>query len=187
MSSIKSRVFGIALGAVAVVVGLGADTPTQTIDANGLAFQAPAAWKSSKPSNPMRRAELRIAPVKGDKDQAELVVFAFPGGGGGTEANIKRWQGFFKDADGNPPKVETKVVKGKNVDVTRAETAGRYVAPVSPGSRELNNKPDYHLLGAIVQADDTGFFLRLIGPEKTVVAARPAFDELIASIQAAGK
>src|SRR5215212_11143769 len=132
----KTSLFrGLALGAVALVVsGLGADTPTQTIDAGGLTFQAPASWKSAKPTSTMRRAQLSVEPVKGDPEPAELLVFAFPGGGGSAEDNIKRWRGFFKDADGNPPKVETKVVKGKNVDVTRVEAAGHYVAPKFPGS-----------------------------------------------------
>ena len=54
------------------------------------------------------------------------MVFAFPGGAGTVEANVQRWRSQFKDADGNPPRIESKVVKGKNVDVTRVETAGHY-------------------------------------------------------------
>jgi hypothetical protein len=135
----------------------------------------------------MRRAQLKVDPVKGDEDPAELLVFSFPGGGGTAEANIKRWQGFFRDDAGNPPRIESKTVKGKNVDVIRVETSGRYVAPVSPGSSERYDKPNYHLLGAIVQTDDAGYYLRMIGPEKTMVAARAGFDELVASIKAGGK
>src|SRR3954463_6163659 len=128
------RRFG--LGAIAIVLGglgLGADAPTQTIDAGGLTFQVPPSWKSIPPSSSMRRAELKVAPAEGDKEPAELVVFAFPGGAGTVEANIKRWQGQFKGDDGQPPKIETKVVKGKNVEVTRVETAGHYFPMTFPG------------------------------------------------------
>jgi hypothetical protein len=178
----------VALGTLtAVLCGLGADAPTQKIEAGGLTFQAPASWKSTPPTSRMRLAQLAVKPAEGDDDPAELLVFAFPGGGGTAEQNIKRWQGFFKDEDGNPPKIASKTVKGKNVDVIRVETSGRYVAPVTPGSPERHNKPNYHLLGAIVQAGGTGYYLRMIGPEKTTVAARPAFDELIASISAEEK
>ena len=54
------------------------------------------------------------------------MVYAFPGGAGTVDANVKRWQSQFRDADGNPPKIESKTVKGKNVEVTRVETAGHY-------------------------------------------------------------
>src|SRR3954453_21659963 len=91
---------GIGLGAVAIVLGglgLGADAPTQTIDAGGVTFQAPAAWKSTPPSGTMRRAVLRVQAVEGDTEPAELVVTAFGGGAGTVEENLKRWQGQFKD------------------------------------------------------------------------------------------
>ena len=74
----------------------------------------------------MRRAQLKVEPIEGDDYPAELVVFAFDGGAGTVEANLERWQRLFKDKDGNPPKIESKKVKGKNVEVTRAETSGHY-------------------------------------------------------------
>jgi hypothetical protein len=179
------RRFG--LGAIAIVLGglgLGADAPTQTIDAGGLTFQAPTSWKSSPPSSRMRRAELRVPPAEGDKEPAELVVTAFPGGAGPVEANIKRWQGQFKDEDGNPPKIDSKVIKGKNVDVTRVETAGHYFPMTFPGQPKQVDRPNYRLLGAIVQAGETGYYLKMVGPDKTMQAARPDFDQLIASASA---
>src|SRR5689334_19308720 len=100
-----------ALTLALVLTGLGADRPTQTVDAGGLTFEAPASWKSSRPTSAMRKAQLKVEPVKGDEDPAELVVFAFPGGAGSVEANLDRWRNQFKDEDGNPPKIETKAVK----------------------------------------------------------------------------
>jgi hypothetical protein len=181
----KTRNWGIGLGAVAAtLIGLGADAPPQKIDAGGLTFQAPGSWKSSKPSSSMRRAQLSVDPVEGDTEPAELVVFSFPGGAGTVEANIERWRGQFRDGENKPPKIESKTVKGKNVDVTRVETAGRYVAPEFPGSSKAVNKPNFRLLGAIVQTDRGAFFLKMIGPDRTMLAARSAFDDLIASMEA---
>ena len=108
-------------------------------------------------------------------------------GAGGVEANIKRWQSQFRDESGSPPKVETKTVKGKNVDVVRVETSGRYVAPEFPGSPKTLDKPNFRLLGAIVVTDSASYFLKMVGPEKTMVGARPAFDELVRSIEAQGR
>lgn len=158
----------------------GADGPRE-IDAGGLTFKVPAEWKSATPSSSMRRAQLKVEPIAGDEYPAELVVFAFPGGAGTVDANIERWRNMFKDKDGNHPKVETKTVKGKNTEVTRAETAGHYT-PARFGGRPEPDRPDARLLGAIVQGEKTGYFFRMVGPDKTMKKIRPAFDELIASM-----
>jgi hypothetical protein len=174
----------VGLGAIAVVLlGLGADAPKQTIDARGLTFEVPASWKSSKPSSNMRRAEIKIDPAKGDENPAELVVFAFPGGAGSVEANIQRWRSQFKDADGNPPKVESKTVKGSNVEVTRVETAGHYYPSQFPGRPKEPDQPHYRLLGAIVQSKTTGYFLKMVGPDKTMKDNRAAFDAMLSSLK----
>ena len=172
---------GLALGVLGLsLVICGADEP-RTIDAGGMTFKVPANWKSSPPTSQMRRAELKVEPIEGDTFPGELVVFAFPGGAGGVDANVKRWQNMFKDADGNPAKVETKTVKGKNADVTRVEISGHYT-PANFGGPRQPERDGARLLGAIVQSEKTGYFLRMVGPDKTMQKARPAFDELIASI-----
>ncbi len=182
----STRIQSFRLGAMAAtLIAIGADAPPQTIDAGGMTFQAPASWKSSKPSSTMRRAQLKVDPTEGDPEPAELVVFAFPGGAGTVEANVGRWQSQFKDKDGKPPEIESKKTKGKNVEVIRVETGGHFVAPESPGSPKLLNKPDFHLLGAIVQTPSTGYYFKMIGPEKTMAAAEADFDRLIASITVA--
>ena len=111
----------------------GADDALQKIDARGLTFEAPASWKSKPSTRAMRRAELKVEPIDGDDFPAEMVVYVFPGGVGGVQANVERWKSQFKDKDGNPPTVENKKVKGKNVDVTRVETSGHYHPSQFPG------------------------------------------------------
>ena len=177
----------VAVSLAIVTTARGADEPGHKIDAGGLTFQAPAAWKSSPPSSAMRRAELKVAPVEGDKEPAELVVFAFPGGAGSVEANVKRWQSQFKDADGNPPKVESKTVKGKNVEVTRVETAGHYTPGQFPGVAPEPPRDNARLFGAIVVTERVGYFLKMVGPDKTMDSIRPAFDELVSTLEVAEK
>jgi len=167
---------------ILVLAGLGADAPKQTIQGEGLKFEAPAAWKSTRPRTGMRVAQLSIEAVEPDKESAELAVFFFPGGAGTVQDNIKRWQDQFVDEGGNPPKITREKRKGKNVDVTFAEVAGRYVAAVRPGSPEHLDKPGFRLLGGIVESARGAFFLKLVGPDKTVKAAKPAFEDLISSI-----
>src|SRR5512135_2781388 len=102
MNWTKGSIRAVGLVAAALVLGsLGADEPPRTIEAGGLSFEAPGSWKASQPRSSMRRAQLSVAPARGDDEPAELVVFAFPGGAGTVEQNVKRWQSQFRDADGN--------------------------------------------------------------------------------------
>jgi hypothetical protein len=174
---------GIALPCLAL---LAADGPTQTIRARNMTFEAPKAWKSVPPTGPVRSAQLTVAPAKGDKDPAELIVVVFPGIAGTVDQNVKRWQGQFEGPDGQPPKAVTEKRKGKNVDVTFVEIAGRYVARLQPGSTEKNDKPNYRLLGAIIETPEAGFYLKMVGPEKTMKEAKGDFDKLIKSISVEG-
>ena len=157
------------------------------MDVGDFRFEAPAAWKQEAPESKMRRAQLKIEPAKGDEHGAELILFAFPGNGGGVDANIARWQETFRDKDGNPPKVDVKTVKGKNVEVNRVEMAGKYTPKTFPGQKPQHGGESYRLLGAIVLTPDTGYFLRLVGPDKTVLGARDDFDKLIASLKVDAK
>jgi hypothetical protein len=173
----------LALGLFAIA----ADDSKQTIDARGMRFQAPASWKTDPPRTPMRRAQLRVAPIEGDEYPAELIVFAFPHGAGTVEANIKRWQNLFKDKDGHLPAIESKTVKGKNTEVTRVETSGDYHPARFPGARPEPERPGARLLGAIVMTDEVGYYIRMVGPNKTMIKLRPDFDALLASIEVGGK
>jgi len=168
-------------------LAIAADDATQTVDCRGMKFQSPKSWKSSQPKSQMRRAQLTVDPIEGDDYPAELIVFAFPGGAGSVEANIKRWQNLFKDKDGNLPAIESKTVKGKNTDITRVETSGDYHPAQFPGARPEPERPGARLLGAIVMTEDVGYYVRMVGPNKTMVKLRPDFDALLSSIEVEGK
>jgi hypothetical protein len=72
------------------------------------------------------------------------------------------------------------------VDVTRAETAGHYY-PAQFGGRPEPDRPDARLLGAIVMGDEFSYYIRMVGPNKTMTKIRPVFDELLSTIKVAGK
>jgi hypothetical protein len=171
------------VGLAVISLFSGADDATQTVDAKGMKFEAPASWKASPPTSRMRRAQLKVAPIEGDDYPAEMVVFAFPGGSGTVQMNIDRWKDQFKDKDGNPPKIESKKVKGKNVEVTRVEAAGDYHAPHFPGMTPEPDRANARLLVAIVTTDQVAYFIKMIGPDKTMTKIRPEFDDLLKTIQ----
>jgi hypothetical protein len=183
LSDIRRILFSIS-GALATAVFLmGADDePKQTIDAKGITFDAPKSWKSSPPTKQSRRAELKAEPIEGDDYPAELIVSAFAGAAGSVDANLTRWQNFFKDEDGKSPKIESKKVQAKNVEVTRAETSGHYY-PASFGGAKEPDRPGARLLGAIVTGEKNSYYIRMVGPDKTMKKLTKDFDEMIKSIK----
>jgi hypothetical protein len=180
--SLRRLVLSGLVGLAVSVVLCGADDAKQKVDAKGLTFEAPASWKSSPPTGSMRRAELKVQPIDGDDFPGELVVYAFPGGVGPVQTNLDRWKSQFKDKGGNSPEVATKKVKGKNVDVTRAETSGHYHPAQFPGRAPDPDRDDARLLGAIVVTDQVTYVIKMVGPNKTMSKISPDFDALLATI-----
>jgi hypothetical protein len=177
------RVAFPAFGVLATVFLLiGADEPKQTIDAKGMTFEAPKAWKSTPPANAMRRAQLNVEPIEGDDYPAEIVVSAFPGAAGSVEDNLKRWQNFFKDDEGNTPKIESKKVQAKNVEVTQAETAGHY-HPASRGGTKEPDRAGARFFGVIVTGEKNSCYIRMVGPDKTMKKLKDDFDAMVKTIK----
>ena len=183
-SSAVPGTLSLSFGVLAATVFLaGADDPKQKIDAKGMTFEVPKSWKSSPPATQMRRAQLEVEPEEGDDYKAELIVFAFAGGAGSVEDNLKRWQKLFKDEDGNPPKIESKKVQAKNTEVTRAETSGHYYPTAFPGTPKQPDRPGARLLGAIVTGEKSSYYIRMIGPDKTMKKLTTDFDDMLKTIK----
>src|SRR5262249_52957498 len=86
------------------------DSTTTTLP-TGLSITVPKDWKS-QPASGMRQADWKIEKAEGDVDDAELVVYHFGSGqGGSVDANIERWYGQFERPDGKSVKDSAKVDK----------------------------------------------------------------------------
>ena len=168
--------------ALTLGAGLGADEPLQKIQADALSFQVPPNWKTERPRSQMRKLQMKVEPASGDSAPAEIYLTVLAGGGGGLDQNIARWEGQFADG-GKPPKAKVETKKGKNVAVTRVELAGTFSGMMGmPGQAKPAPQADTRLLGAIILAGDTGYFLKLTGPDKTVASISKQFDAMIESI-----
>lgn len=154
--------------------------------AAGLTFTTPHGWVGQHPASAMRVAQFMIPRAPGDPEDAELVVYFFGGQGGSADANIQRWVGQMREADGSPAanhaKREVRTVNG--LQVSLVDVSGTYVAEMSPGATEHFNKPDYRLRAAVVQTPGGPYYVKLTGPAKTVAAAGPAFEAFIGSLRA---
>jgi hypothetical protein len=126
----------------------------------------------------MRVATYDVPAAKG-ADPAECAVFYFgQGQGGGVDANVQRWAGQFKEKP--TPERERRTISG--LTVTRVDIHGTYLNPGGSMMQSRGERPDYRLVGAIVEAPQGSVFFKLTGPAATVAAAEAAFDSLLASI-----
>ncbi len=152
--------------------------------AGGIRWTAPPTWKAQG-ARPMRAATYSVPAAPGDKEDAECAVFYFgPGQGGGIEDNITRWIGQFEQPDGKPSRAAAKISRQpfNGVPVSLIDLTGTYMASAGPMSQTKTPKPGYRLLGAIADSPQGAVFFKLTGPLKTVVAAQPAFQNLLKSL-----
>src|ERR1051325_6930520 len=111
---------------------------------SSLKFTVPAGWVEEERTSSMRVAQYRLPKAAGDTEDASVVLYYFgQNQGGSAAANIERWVGQMKQADGDASKKETLEVNG--LKVTTVDVAGTYVAETAPGSGTFLNKPGYRL------------------------------------------
>jgi hypothetical protein len=155
--------------------------PAENSGDPGLAWTLPTRWKTGG-DRPMRFATYIIPKASGDKDDAECAVFYFgPQQGGTVDANISRWIDQFESIDS--PQRSARQVAGMQVSVVKVN--GTFLAPSGPKMESQGKKTGYSLLGAIAEGPQGMVFFKLTGPKKTVHAAEPEFDALLASFKPA--
>ena len=143
----------------------------------GLRWDVPTAWKSVSNASPMRKATYRAPKVEGDTDEPELTVIQ---AGGTVEANLDRWAGQF---EGGKESLDRKDRTVAGLKVAVAEAHGTFNGGGMPGAPAAGPKSGWALLGAIVQTPGTSWFFKMVGPAKSVAAAKADFDKLINSLR----
>lgn len=158
------------------------ETPPSTGSPNsaaGVTWTTPKSW-SLAPERAMRVATYLVKPAAGDPEGGECGVFYFGSSqGGDVESNIARWVDQFENA--SSPERSTR--KANGLDVAIVKVHGDYLAPSGPMMQSTGKRPDYALLGAIVNAPQGSVFFKLTGPRKTIEAARGDFDALVGSMK----
>ncbi len=156
----------------------------------GLTGTAPAAWKDEAIPPALKRfrvKQFRLPRAGEDKQDAQLVVYFFQGSGGSAAENVKRWKGMFNPPKGKAIDDVSKVDKFKvgDVEVTELDVRGTYkdrVAPFDPNSK-TTLRPDYRMLGVVFETKQGPYFIRLVGPEKTVAHYHKGFQEFLKSFK----
>jgi hypothetical protein len=152
--------------------------PALADSVGGISWKQPTPWKSDAP-RPMRAATYLIPAAKADSEGAECGVFYFgEGQGGGVEPNIERWVSQFEGAKAPNPKKE----KLGGFAVTTVELEGTFASSMGGPMGPKTPKPNFKLLGAIVEGPNGNVFFKLTGPAKTVESARAEFMKMLKSV-----
>jgi hypothetical protein len=169
--------------AAGVVPRAGADEPakTQAVTAGPIKLTVPEAWKEKKTSSRFRLAQLAVPKVAGDPEDGEFVVFFFgAGGGGGVDANIHRWINQFQSQERKMKLSSGKCPQGDYVLVDLSGTWNKPIGP--PVAQKTVEMPNARVLSVILTGkDQSSYFLRLTGPEKTISANADALRAAIAA------
>jgi hypothetical protein len=151
--------------------------------AAGLTFTPPAEWKPVATSSSMRVAQFALPRAAGDTQDGELVVYYFGGQGGSLEANIERWIGQMQQPDGRPGTVKRDSRTINGLKVTLVDLTGTYVAEMTPGSGQLHNSPGFRMRAGYVETANGPYFIKLVGPAKTIGAHEKQFETFLSSVK----
>jgi hypothetical protein len=171
----------VALGTLTGAARLAADDKKGTVvELAGMKSAAPAEWKEEQPTSNMRLTQFKVPKAAGDKEDAEVAVFFFRGGGSGTvDQNLKRQVAKFQPAAGKD-KVEETIDKGfkvGSVAATYQDVKGTFVKKPFPMAEKGTPFPDYRQLYVVFENADGQYYVWLLGPAKTVEQHKKGFDE----------
>jgi hypothetical protein len=149
-----------------------------------LHFKTPDGWVTEQPSSKMRAAQYKLPKTEGDSEDASLVLYYFGAAQGGSpQANIDRWIAQIQQADGSSSKdkakTETMTVNG--LKITTVDVTGTYTAEMAPGSGTTHNDANYRLRAAVIETPKGNYFLKLVGPAKTVGRWEQSYTDYLKS------
>jgi len=150
-----------------------------------LRWTAPPEWVEETPVSSMRKAQYRLPRAAGDGEDGELAVFYFEGSGGSVQANIERWIGQFRKADGTPAGDTARTVhkRSHGIQITIVDVSGTYLAGGMPTPGNKPQKPDFRMLAAVAETGSGPWFFKLTGPAKTIARWEPAFQTFLDTLQ----
>ncbi|MEK6286151.1 MAG: hypothetical protein AABO57_10455 [Acidobacteriota bacterium] len=154
-----------------------------------LRLKAPDGWVSERPSSSMRVSQYQLPAAEGDAEAASLVVYYFGAGqGGSVNANLERWIGQMQPPDGRPSqdKAKTETTSVNGMKVTLLDVAGTYAGGDMGGGGTAQSKPNFRMRAAVIETPKGAYFIKLVGPEKTVARWDQAFHEFVRSAEFKG-
>lgn len=143
------------------------------VNIDGLSSPVPAGWKEVPTTSQLRFKQFTVPKVGDDKLDGELIIFFFgTGSGGGVSANLTRWKGMFENA-----KDKVDEFKVGEVKVTYLDIGGTYLYKPMPMAPKAEPRPSHRMLAVVFESPKGPYYIRFVGPEKTITENKKGFDE----------
>src|SRR3977135_3797838 len=173
-------------GAAYVATAQSNSAPSPANTSGELRYKVPEGWVKEQPTSAMRVAQYKLRKVEGDSEDAALVVYYFGATqGGAVQANIDRWVAQMQQPDGSSSKdkakTETTTING--LKVTSVDVSGTYTAEMAPGSGTMHNDANYRLRAAVIETPQGNYFLKLVGPAKTMARWEQSVTDFVKSFE----
>jgi len=143
-----------------------------------LTLVAPKSWEKKTPRFRIIQYEFSVPGPDKETPAARITIM---GAGGSIDANIDRWKTQFSKV-GTFKRKEAKI---KGQTVTTVDLRGTYRdrpgGPFSGAPEKL--RPDYRMLGVIIATKHRGqYFIKLIGPERTLAKQDEAIEAMLKTL-----
>ncbi len=151
-----------------------------------LRLKAPEGWVSERPTSGMRVSQYQLPAAEGDAEAASLVVYYFGAGqGGSVDANLQRWIGQMQTSSAEKAKTETMTVNGMKVSLL--DVSGTYTGgDMAGGGGSAQSKPNFRMRAGVIETPKGAYFIKLVGPQKTVNRWDQSFQEFLKSAEFKG-
>ena len=147
-----------------------------------LHYEVPAGWRVEQPPPPCAWRSSRCRAGPGTRTDAVAVIYFFgQGQGGSVEANLERWASQMGQAGGRPGTVKdgkTTTLTANGHAVSMLDIAGTYTDTMGGGGP----KPGYRMKAAVVETPGGPYFIKLTGPDKTVLKWDASFQAFLKSM-----
>jgi hypothetical protein len=172
----------LTIACFAIAASARAADPDQ-LDVSGVKATLPAGWKKATLGQ-MQFAAFTLPKADGDSDEVKVLVFyTGENGMGPDKQNIERYRGMFKPPAGDNAKIDK--TKAGELKVTTIDVQGTYMAKARPAdpTSPATEKPDYRMIAVIAEGKKGPFYVRFIGPAKSVEKNKKDFDEWLKSFK----
>ena len=150
----------------------------RSIELPAFTLTAPETWTRQQPRSRIVEHEFSAEAAEGDERDGRITMMH---SGGSLEDNVSRWRGQFTEIDAaSPDEPEERTIAGQKVVVV--DIIGTFKdspGPFAPGV----DREGYRMLGAILMLEDGTFFVKFVGPQKTVTENEEAFGALLETLR----
>jgi hypothetical protein len=156
-----------------------------TVVLDGLQATAPAEWKEEEVTNKLRYKQFRLPAVKGDKQDAEIIIFRAISGS--PAQNLQRWKDMFIPPEGKKIDEVAKVTEMKigGLEAYYLDVHGTYKfkdRPFDPQSKEVR-QAGTRMVAVQVEGKMAPYQIRFVGPAQTVEHYKKGFDDWLKSFK----